>query len=95
MEWQDALYVVNESPEWRFPDSVFLMGWMIESGGPDMGRGPVRARFHLQSAEHYVAGTRRLYNHGAHGNGSGWPKSHEWSAGDCRYIAQVISRSKR
>ena len=54
MEWQDALYVVNELPEWRFPDSVLLIGWMVECGGPDMGRGPARARFHLKSPEHYV-----------------------------------------
>jgi hypothetical protein len=94
MQWQDALYVVNELPEWRFPDSVLLIAWMVECGGPDMGRGPARARFHLESPEHYVGGTRNLYNSGAHGNGSGWPKSREWSAGDCRYMAGITSRTK-
>ena len=45
MAWQDALYVVNELPEWRFPDEVLLVAWLIECGGPEMGRGPARASF--------------------------------------------------
>jgi len=92
MQWQDALYVVNELPEWRLPDTVLLIGWMVECGGPDMGRGPARARFQLQPPEHYVGGTRGLYNVGGHGNGPGWPKSREWSASDCRYMAPVDRR---
>src|SRR5215213_10295251 len=73
MAWQDALYVVNELPEWRFPDAVLLIGWLIECGGPEMGRGPARASFHKDTPEHYVGGTRDLYNDGKHGNGPGWP----------------------
>lgn len=88
MQWQDALYVVNELPEWHFPDDVLLVGWMVECGGPEMGRGPARASFHTGTPEHYVGGTRRLYNQGSHGNGPGWPPSREWTVHDCRYMGR-------
>jgi hypothetical protein len=86
MEWQDALYVVNELPEWQFADDVLLVGWMVECGGPEMGRGPARASFHSKSAEHYVGRTRRLFNAGKHGNGPGWPLSTRWTAEGSRYM---------
>jgi hypothetical protein len=89
MEWQDALYVVNELPEWRFPDEILLVGWLVECGGPEMGRGPARASFHTHTPEHYVGGTRRLYNRGEHGNGAEWPESRQWTGADCRYMASV------
>lgn len=89
MAWQDALFVVNELPEWRFPDEVLLVAWLIECGGPEMKRGPARASFQNNTPAHYIDGTRALYNRGAHGNGPGWPTSHSWSAGDCRYMARV------
>jgi hypothetical protein len=85
MAWQDALYVVNELPEWRFPDAVLLVAWLIECGGPEMGRGPARASFHENTPEHYVGETRDLFNAGKHGNGPGWPASRSWSSNDCRY----------
>ena len=88
MQWQDALYVVNELPEWHFPDDVLLVGWMVECGGPEMGRGPASASFHTGTPEHYVGGTRRLYNQGSHGNGPGWPPSREWTVHDCRYMGR-------
>lgn len=78
MGWQDALYAVNELPEWRFPDDVLLIAWLIECGGPEMGRGPARASFQKGTPEHYVGGTRKLYNVGSHGNGLGWPTSNCW-----------------
>jgi hypothetical protein len=86
MAWQDAMYVVNELPEWRFPDDVLLVGWLVECGGPEMRRGPARASFQNHSPDHYVGGTRRLYNEGKHGNGAGWPESRVWTAKDCRYM---------
>jgi hypothetical protein len=88
MAWQDALYVVNELPEWRFPDELLLIAWLVECGGPEMGRGPARASFQKGTPEHYVGGTRGLYNGGAHGNGEGWPSSRQWTAADCRFMAQ-------
>jgi hypothetical protein len=91
MEWQDALYVVNELPEWRFPDNVLLVGWMVECGGPDVGRGPARASFQDASPAHYVGATRHLYNSGRHGNGPGWPTSHEWTAANCRYMSRHLA----
>ena len=36
MAWQDALYVMNEQPDWRFPDPVLCVGWIVECGGPAM-----------------------------------------------------------
>ena len=89
MAWQDALYAVNELPEWRFPDEVLLVGWLLECGGPEMGRGPARASFHLGTPEHYVGGSRELYNRGAHGNGPGWPSSKQWRGAECRYMASA------
>ena len=86
MAWQDALYVVNELPEWRFPDEVLLIGWFVECGGPEMGRGPARSAFRDYKVQHYVGGTRALYNKGDHGNGPGWPLSSCWSPDDCRYM---------
>jgi hypothetical protein len=86
MAWQDALYVVNELPEWRFPDDVLLIAWLIECGGPEMNRGPARTSFQKGTPEHYIGGTRALYNAGSHGNGPGWPVSHRWEARACRYM---------
>lgn len=87
MAWQDALYVVNELPEWRFPDEVLLVAWLVECGGPGMGRGPARAAFEAHAPAHYVGATRGLYNDGKHGNGPGWPPSREWRRQECRYMA--------
>ena len=87
MAFQDALFSVNELPEWRFPDDLLLVTWMVECGGPAMGRGPARAQFQAGSPEHYIGGSRGLFNSGHHGNGPGWPLSRQWSAGDCRYMA--------
>ena len=84
--WQDAFYVVNELPEWRFPDAVLLIAWLIECGGAEMGRGPARASFQTDTPEHYVGETRDLYNEGKHGNGPGWPTSSRWEASECRYM---------
>jgi hypothetical protein len=89
MEWQDALFVVNELPGWWFPDEVLLVGWLIECGGPEMGRGPARASFHTGTPEHYVGGTRRLYNRGQHGNGPSWPESRQWRAADCPWMSNA------
>ena len=88
MVFQDALYVVNELPEWRFPDEVLLVGWLVECGGPSMGRGPARAEFEKYTPEHYVGGTRGKFNSGSHGNGPGWPPSRQWTAKDCRYMTR-------
>lgn len=85
MAWQDALYVVNELPEWRFPDAALLVAWLVECGGPEMGRGPARASFQNDTPEHYVGKTRDLFNAGQHGNGPGWPPSRSWSSNECRY----------
>lgn len=89
MAFQDALYVVNELPEWRFPDEVLLVAWLVECGGPAMGRGPARAEFEKGSPDHYVGGSRGLFNGGNHGNGPGWPKSNQWPATACRYMSAV------
>lgn len=91
MAWQDALYVVNDLPEWRFPDEVLLIAWLIECGGPEMGRGPARASFHNGTPEHYVGGTRDLYNEGQHGNGPGWPSSRRWERRACRYMTNSVA----
>jgi len=37
MAWQDALYVVNAHPDWRFSDEALCVGWLVELGGPEMG----------------------------------------------------------
>ena len=87
MAWQDALYVVNELPDWRFPDAVLLVAWLVECGGPGMGRGPARASFQSHSPAHYIGGTRELFNNGRHGNGPGWPLSREWTVSDCSHMS--------
>lgn len=84
MAWQDALYVVNALPEWSFSDEALLVGWLVELGGPEMGRGPARASYWRQTPGHYVGGTRALYNNGKHGNGPGWPASTAYRGGTSR-----------
>ena len=86
MPFQDALYVMNELPDWRFPDEVLLVTWLVECGGPAMGRGPARAEYQKDTPDHYVGGTRALFNAGLHGNGPGWPESHQWPASACRHM---------
>ena len=61
MTWQDAMYVVNELEEWRFPDDVLCVAWLAECGGPAMKRGPARASFETDVSK-YVGGSRLLYN---------------------------------
>jgi hypothetical protein len=85
MAWQDALYVMNEQPEWRFPDNVLCVGWIVECGGPATGRGPARADFSCDVSL-YIQGTRAHYNAGAHGNGPGWPPSRRYEPRDCRHM---------
>ena len=92
MMFQDALFVVNELPEWRFPDEVLLVGWLVECGGRAMGRGPARADYQEHTPEHYVDGSRTLFNRGEHGNGPGWPRSTEWPRGACRYMMGPAAR---
>ena len=84
MAWQDALYVVNAHPDWRFSDEALLVGWLVELGGPEMGRGPATASYWKQTPEHYVGGSRALYNNGKHGNGPGWPTSLAYRGGSSR-----------
>jgi hypothetical protein len=83
MAWQDALYVVNSHPDWRFSDEVLCVGWLVELGGAEMGRGPARASYWKDSSL-YVGGTRALYNNGKHGNGPGWPTSLAYRGGSSR-----------
>ena len=81
--WQTMLYAVNELPDWHFPDDVLCVGWLIECGGPSMGRGPARAQFE-DRVKHYVGGTRNRYNRGTSGHGGdGFPESREYSLEQC------------
>ncbi len=89
MAFQDALFVVNELRDWRFPDELLLVAWLVECGGPEMGRGPARASFQKGTPAQYIAGARALYNAGKHGNGDGWPPSHRWAAADCRHVRRT------
>ena len=82
-KWQTSLYAVNELPDWHFPDVVICVGWLIECGGPAMGRGPATASFE-ERVEHYVAGTRNRYNSGTYGHGGeSFPESREYSMAQC------------
>jgi hypothetical protein len=85
MAWQDALYVMNELPDWHFPDEVLCVGWMVECGGPALGRGPARADFST-AVSRYIQGTRNLFNAGTHGNGRGWPGSRRYRSDDCVHM---------
>lgn len=87
MAWQDALYVMNEQPDWHFPDPVLCVGWMVECGGPAMDRGPARADFSAAVVK-YIQGTRALYIDGNHGNGPGWPPSRRYEPRDCPHMTQ-------
>jgi hypothetical protein len=87
--FQDALFVVNELPEWHFPDEVLHVAWLVECGGPSMGRGPAGSGFASGQPEHTIGDARILFNAGAHGNGPGWPKSTKWPAAACRHMASV------
>ena len=81
---QTKLYAVNELPNWHFPDNVITVGWLIECGGPAMGRKPATAAFEQESVEHYVGGTRKRYNKGTYGHGGeGFPESREYLAQEC------------
>ena len=85
MAWQDALFVMNELDDWHFPDPILCVAWLVECGGPAMGRGPARADF-CRDVDLYIAGTRTLYNLGEHSNGPGWPASHGWLPKECPYM---------
>ena len=78
--WQDQLYAVNEHPLWQYTGDLLLVGWLIECGGPAMGRGPAKARYERYGPEHYVGGTRIRCNMGTHGHGGPeWPKSNAYT----------------
>lgn len=81
-KFQTHLFAVNESPSWRFPDAILLVGWLIECGGPQMARGPARADFEANGVELMIGGTRWRYNNRRYGHGGeGLPRSHEYQAG--------------
>ncbi len=85
-KWQTMLYAVNELPDWHFPDDVLCVGWLIECGGPSMGRGPAKAQFE-DRVKHYVGGTRNRYNRGTFGHGGdGFPESREYSLEECPHV---------
>jgi hypothetical protein len=69
-KWQDRLYALNELQGWRFSDDVLLTAWLIECGGPSMGRGPATANYEI-SVENYIAGTRQRYNTRTQGHDRG------------------------
>lgn len=88
--WQTELFAVNESMSWRFPDLVLLVGWLVECGGPAMGRGPARAEFAANGVELMIGGTRWRYNNQRYGHGGkGLPVSHEFEAVDCLFMGEV------
>ncbi len=87
MAWQDAMYAMNELRNWRFPDELVCVAWLIECGGLSMGRGPARKKTKYEDGvKKYIGGTRRLYNRGEHGNGPGWPQSTVWNPSDCQHF---------
>jgi hypothetical protein len=87
--WQTHLYAMNEHRDWRFPDSVLLVGWLIECGGPKMGRGPARADFEANGVELMVGGTRWRYNNHRYGHGgAGLPASREYQSADCIHMGR-------
>lgn len=79
-KWQDMLYAVNELPGWCFSDDVLVVGWLIECGGPSMGRGPASAAYET-NVRLYVGGTRNRYNTSTQGHDrKEAPVSHAYSA---------------
>jgi hypothetical protein len=89
-KFQTNLYAVNLAPDWRFPDRVLDILWLIELGGLAMGRGPcsiLKGAQHQTDVKKYIGGTRKVYNRGVsdHG-GSGHPESREYSEEECSHF---------
>lgn len=83
-KWQTQLFAVNESRDWRFPDLILLIGWLVECGGPAMGRGPARADFAANGVDLMIRGTRWRYNNQKYGHGGdGLPVSQEYGPNRC------------
>ncbi len=85
-EWQTALYAVNELPDWRFPDHVLLVRWLIRVACRRWA-GASHADDKLGGAEHYIGVTRKRYNAGTYRHGGpAWPTSHQFSPKECLQI---------
>ena len=87
---QTDIYAVNIQPDWWFPDRVIDILWLIECGGPAMGRGPCNTSSGAQyqmDVKKYIGGTRKVYNRGASGHGgSAYPESREYSEEECSHF---------
>jgi hypothetical protein len=87
--WQTELFAVNETRSWRFPDLVLLVGWLVECGGPPMGRGPARSDFAAHGVERMINGTRWRYNNKKYGHGGPeLPRSRRFEIRDCLYMVE-------
>ena len=96
-KFQTRLYSVNIDPNWHFPDRVLAILWLIECGGPAMGRGPsgtskAKAAEYQTDVKKYIGGTRKVYNRGdsRHG-GPGYPESREYSEEECSHFKSPIA----
>jgi hypothetical protein len=94
-KFQTKLYSVNIDPNWHFPDRVLCILWLIECGGPAMGRGPSntsKGAEYQTDVEKYIGGTRKVYNRGdsRHG-GPGYPESREYSEEECSHFKSPIT----
>jgi hypothetical protein len=90
--WQTQLYAVNNLSEWRFPDPILPVGWLVECGGPKMARGPARADFEANGVELMIGGTCWRYNNRGYGHGGeGLPESREYMPADCVHMSASLS----
>ena len=89
-KFQTRLYSVNIDPNWHFPDRVLAILWLIECGGPAMGRGPSntsKGAEYQTDVKKYIGGTRKVYNRGDSGHGGPeYPESREYSEEECRHF---------
>jgi hypothetical protein len=85
--FQTLLYAMNDRRDWRFPDPVLLVGWLLEGGGPAMGRGPAKADYAANGVSLMIGGTRWRYNNGRYGHGrENLPESREYLPADCSHM---------
>ena len=85
--FQSKLYSVNNEPDWHFQEDILAIGWLIELGGPAMGRGPCKKAEYQTDVRKYVGGTRRRYNNASYGHGGpDFPESREYSRSDCPHF---------